>query len=100
MTVSEPTKHHTRYSVEISTEDMLAILIAEQKSWSFKHLYEKVNDVIGFTGTTGCEYDGHFGAQVLYSLDANIDNPLTHATIAKIIEDHITLCKKNQRKRA
>ena len=90
-TVAKPTVQKTRYSVEISDNNLVTILDAENWCWTFKHLYEQLN---ALPGVLESDYNGHFGGQILYTLQAEADTQKAHATIAKIIKNHIAQCKK------
>lgn len=82
----------TDYQVEISVDDMLALLKLEgfgSKS-DVEPLFRKLNEI---DGVDNADYDGHFGAQVFLSIEIESDTPETKAKIIQAIEQHLQIAR-------
>ena len=70
------------YTIEVSKEDMLAILKAERTVYDAT-LCDKLEKI---DGVSNVNYDGHFGAAIYLKLDTEHDNDATRHEITATIE--------------
>ena len=82
----------TEYSLELTAEDMLALIGAEHPFDGKMDplLSEKLEKL---PGVDSVEYNGHFGAAVYLRVDADHDTPETHAAVIELIGEHIAECR-------
>ncbi len=82
----------TEYSLELTTDDMLALVGAEHPLNPVvdPFLSDKLEKL---PGVDGVEYNGHYGAAVYLRIDAGEDTPETHAAVIDLIGEHVAECR-------
>lgn len=90
-------KTQTSYSISIDDDDFLALLDSESYATDYaaykkhtKSLYDKLEIL---AGVWDIDYDGHFGSQIILSIDVDEDTDELKETIINIIKEHLTWCK-------
>lgn len=80
------------YSLELTTEDMLALVRAEDcfNPRVEPLLSERLEEMPGIDSV---EYNGHFGAAVYLRIEVEHDTPETHAAVMELIGEHIADCR-------
>lgn len=88
------------YSVEISDDDFDALSDTESYATDYvalrdgnKTLSEKLD---GLPGVFDTEYDGHYGSNVFFTIDADDDKPKLHARIERTILSHLKWCRRQK----
>lgn len=84
------------YMVEIPTDDMLALLKAEEMlggplDSGGELLFIKLQ---ALEGVNDCNYDGHFGANIYFSIEHEHDTAERRAEVIKVIRDHLEICRQ------
>lgn len=73
-----------QYVISFSVDGMFRLLNKErERLGSETMLSEKIDD---YMGVYDCDYNGHFGANVFYTVEAEYDCPELHANIIKLVE--------------
>lgn len=97
----EPTSRS--YAVEVEMAAFIALLNAEsytnktaEEIDAFEALVTKLEKL---DGVTDVEYDGHFGANIFFTLDTEKDNAAYRKVIRKVIVRHLHDCQKLKPKR-
>lgn len=87
-----------KYAIEIPKDQFLSLLDSEShatKGAAFqkgeKTLSEKLDELPGVNDT---DYDGHFGACIYLTIDADDDTPDLHQQITMVIAKHLAWCSK------
>jgi hypothetical protein len=95
-------KTSTSYAIEIGDEDFSALLDSESyvtDNAAYKAgaatLGEKLDRQ---TPARNVDYNGHFGAHVFLSLDADDDTEATRLAIKVLILDHLRWCRTLKKK--
>lgn len=83
----------TSYGVDISDADMISLEKAERRGVLFPWNEHLCKQLLAINGISDVEYNGHFGASVYFSLDAEEDTPATHETIISLIRTHLDRCR-------
>lgn len=87
----------TRYSIEIERDRFLVLLDSESYATghaAFKDGNQTLCTKLGHeTEAETVNYDGHFGAQIIFDLDVDNDTPENRAAIVKAINDHLDWCQ-------
>lgn len=88
------------YSVEISDDDFDAL--SDTESYATDHvalrdgnktLSEKLD---GLPGVSGTDYNGHYGSNVFFTIDAEDDKPKLHKRIERTILTHLKWCRRQK----
>lgn len=78
----------TNFSIPVPAASFAALLSAE--NWDVDEtLYKKLTRD---TPADNVDYDGHFGDQIVLSLDFDDDTPENREQIVKVINDHLSYC--------
>lgn len=78
----------TNFSIPVPAASFLALITAE--NWDVDEtLYRKLTRD---TAAENVDYDGHFGDQIVLSLDFDDDTPENREQIVKVINDHLSYC--------
>lgn len=96
MNVPAPTVTQTSYAVELEHDDFMVIVQAEDRSAIeyANHLIWKLTGGrethhTGIDGVHSVEYNGHFGACIYYTVDADRDIPAVHELVNTMIRSAI-----------
>jgi hypothetical protein len=86
--VSEATD--TKYSIEIGVAATLRVL-ERDKSGELFHcftvgLFAAIDNVMG---VYDCNYDGHFGPYIYFTVEKDYDTPETHAKVHSLIREYV-----------
>lgn len=89
-----PVQHS--YVIEIPSDDMRALLKAEEMlggplDSDGELLFIKLH---ALEGVNNANYDGHFGANIYFTIEHGEDKPERHREIIKVITEHLELCKQ------
>lgn len=84
-----------RYNVEVEVEDFIALERAESILYSGPLVGRGIDDRLALLdGVFDIEYNGHFGATIFFSIEAEYDTPTLHAKIVTIIQRQIKAAHK------
>ena len=90
----------TRRSYAITIEDGPFLDLLDSESYvsdnaAFKVGKQTLSDKLDeLPGVSGTDYNGHFGAAVYLTIDADEDKPKLHERISRIIDRHLHWCAK------
>ncbi len=80
-------KVSSNYTIEVTVEQMLAILARDNESATEDCLHTQLARIDGIEDTV--EYDGHFGPFVFVTIRDEEDEPNTWETILQTIDEYL-----------
>jgi hypothetical protein len=97
------------YRMEMSVEDMLALIAAEDMKddgicgadfLNLKLEGGRETHHTGIEGVHSVEYNGHFGAAIYYTVDADLDIPAVHELVVTMLRSSLEEAYKVRENRA
>ena len=84
------------FSIPLEIETMVALEDSESDATG-NAAYKEGNETLCWklgkqTAATGVDYNGHFGAQIILTLDADDDTPEERQKIVDVINAHLDWC--------
>ena len=86
----------TSYCIAVTIPSFLALTRYEDVHYNDESLD---SDMGTNAHTLSVEYNGHFGANIFYTLDAEYDTPEAHAKITAMVASHLDRAVKWEAKR-